>query len=103
MAARRSFAAATASFTVSSDGSPSLSLSYQWRKDGTSLSDTATIFGSATPTLTLSNLLAANAGNYDVIVANSAGSVTSAAAGTYMGCGLPRSDAPRRALWSSTT
>ncbi len=73
-------AGTTVFLTASSDGYPSISLAYQWRKDGTPLSDTGNISGSATPTLTLTNVLAANAGSYDVIVANSAGSATSAVA-----------------------
>src|SRR4029079_3455158 len=49
-------------------------LSYQWRLNGANL-------GSATSSsLTLNNVQAANAGNYDVVVANTAGSVTSSIA-----------------------
>lgn len=73
-------AGTTASLTATSDGYPSISLSYQWRKDGIPLNDTGNILGSGTPTLTITNLLAANAGGYDVIVANESGSATSAAA-----------------------
>ena len=73
-------AGTTASLTATSDGYPSISLSYQWRKDGIPLSDTGNISGSATPTLTMTNVLAANAGSYDVIVANAGGSATSDAA-----------------------
>src|SRR5205814_3576900 len=47
-------------------------LSYQWRKDG------ATLPGATTTTLTLNNVSFANAGGYDVVVANSFGSITSA-------------------------
>ncbi len=73
-------AGTTVFLTVTSDGSPSISLLYQWRKDSAPLSDTGTVFGSTTPILTLSNVLAAAEGSYDVIVANTAGSVTSAVA-----------------------
>lgn len=73
-------AGATVFLTATSDGYPSISLSYQWRKDSTPLGDTGNISGSTTPILTLTNVLAANAGSYDVIVANSAGSITSAVA-----------------------
>jgi hypothetical protein len=73
-------AGTTTSLTATSDGYPSISLSYQWRKDGIPLSDSGNISGSATPTLTMTNVLAANAGSYDVIVANASGSVTSDAA-----------------------
>lgn len=73
-------AGAIVSLTATSDGYPSISLSYQWRKDGTPLSDTGNISGSTTPILTLTNVLTANAGSYDVIVANAGGAATSAVA-----------------------
>jgi Immunoglobulin domain len=44
---------------------------YQWRKDGTNLP------GATTPTLTLSAIQAAQAGDYTVVATNSAGSVAS--------------------------
>lgn len=47
---------------------------YQWRKDGTALA------GATGATLTLTNVQSANAGDYTVVVTNSAGSATSAAA-----------------------
>jgi len=78
--ARTNNAGTTAAFTVASDGTPLVSLAYQWRKNGTPLGDGGNLWGSTTPTLTITNVLAANVGSYDVIVANSAGSVTSAAA-----------------------
>ena len=49
-------------------------LSFQWQKDGSPIS------GATSDTLSLSNLQAAQAGSYTVIVANATGSVTSAAA-----------------------
>ncbi len=73
-------AGATVLLIATSDGSPSQSLTYQWRKDGAALSDAGNLSGSTTPTLTLTNVLAADAGDYDVIVANSAGAATSAVA-----------------------
>ena len=48
-------------------------LSYQWRKDGQALA------GETAQTLTLSNLMLSDAGSYDVVVSNHAGSTTSAA------------------------
>jgi uncharacterized repeat protein (TIGR01451 family) len=60
---------ATVTFTVEATGS--MPLSYQWRKDGIDL------VGSNEPTLTLNNVSAADAGGYDVQVANALGSVTS--------------------------
>ena len=79
-AAQTNNAGATAIFSVSNDGTPLVSIAYQWRKNGTPLADGGNLWGSATPTLTLTNVLAADAGSYDVVVANSAGSVTSTAA-----------------------
>ncbi|MEI8040592.1 MAG: hypothetical protein WCL11_04230 [Verrucomicrobiota bacterium] len=55
-------------------------LNYQWRKDGFDLADGGKFFHTMTDTLTVSNLLATEAGSYDVVVANGYGSVTSAVA-----------------------
>ena len=52
-------------------------LSCQWRKGGVLLSDSGNISGSQTATLTLTNVLGADAGSYSVIITNSSGSVTS--------------------------
>jgi hypothetical protein len=49
-------------------------LTYQWRKAG------APLGGATASTLTLSNLQTTDAGSYDVVVTNAAGSVTSSAA-----------------------
>ena len=65
----------TAVFTVGVSGSPSV---YRWRKNGANLADATGIAGSATPMLTLTNVTTANAANYDVLVTNAAGAVTSA-------------------------
>jgi hypothetical protein len=63
-------AGANAIFTVAATGATS----YQWQKDG------ANVSGATSSALSLSNVQAANAGSYRVVVSNSAGSVTSAAA-----------------------
>jgi hypothetical protein len=71
-------AGVTANFTVTATGS---SLNYQWRKAGVDLSDDGLkIFGALTSTLTISNVLAADAGEYSVVITNSVDSITSAAA-----------------------
>lgn len=62
----------TASFLVMASGSEPLA--YQWRRNGTSLP------GANSITLDISNAKEQDAGSYDVIVSNGAGSVTSAAA-----------------------
>jgi uncharacterized delta-60 repeat protein len=53
---------------------------YQWFKGGNALTDGGNVSGSATATLTLSNLLAADAGNYFVVITNAYGAVTSSVA-----------------------
>jgi hypothetical protein len=68
----------SASFSVTATGTAPLS--YAWTKNGTRLSDGGNITGSSTPTLTVANVGAADAGNYAVIVSNQAGSVVSSPA-----------------------
>jgi hypothetical protein len=60
---------ATATFSVSAVGSGSLS--YQWSKNGTALTDGDNISGSQTATLTLTSISSANSGNYSVAVSGS--------------------------------
>ncbi len=70
--------AASATFAVAATGS--VPLSYQWQFNGVSLVDGGNVSGSATTTLTLGNVSAANAGTYSVIISNLAGATTSAGA-----------------------
>ena len=62
--------------TVSSGSPPG----YRWRKNGSSLSDGGNVSGATNATLTLANVLKADAGSYSVVVTNSSNSVTSQAA-----------------------
>ncbi len=55
----------TAMFSVTATGT---GLTYQWRKDGTALSNTPAISGVYTSTLTINNIQTANEGTYDVII-----------------------------------
>lgn len=59
-----------ATFSVDAGGTPPLL--YQWRKHGVDLAD------ATNTTLTLANLCAGDAGDFDVVIRNIAGSVTSA-------------------------
>jgi len=72
----------TAQFTVSAQGGGTLN--YEWLVDANGvyipLSDGGQISGSGTPTLTISNLVLANATNYQVLVSNISGAVTSSVA-----------------------
>ena len=74
---RTNNAATTATFNVTATG---LSLNYQWRKGTQDLTNGANISGVTTPTLTLTNVSQADAGNYSVEVRNVSGTATSAAA-----------------------
>ncbi len=67
----------TVAFTVAVEGTIP---NYQWRKDGALLVDGGRIAGAATATLSVAGLVQADEGNYDVMISNRYGSVTSAAA-----------------------
>ncbi len=80
-----------ASFSVTAAGG---NLSYQWRKDGNNLTDGGSIAGATSATLTITGAVAADAGSYDVVVSNVAGSVTSAAATLTINGGGPAGCSP---------
>src|SRR5665213_3138765 len=58
---------ATATFAVGASNA----LTYQWRFNGTNLSDNGNITGSTNSTLTLDNLSSNQAGTYTVVINNS--------------------------------
>lgn len=64
---------ATISVLAAGDGV----ISYQWFKDGVLLNDSFHIYGSQSPVLTLSNILAADGGAYSVVITNGSYAVTS--------------------------
>ena len=72
---RSSAAGTTAIFSVVAGGSTSLV--YQWRNSGGDLSDDGHFFGTATSSLTISNVTLADMGFYSVEVTNSASAVVS--------------------------
>jgi hypothetical protein len=65
----------TAIFTVTATGG--LPLSYQWRDNGTNLTDGGNISGSTTTNLFIGNVSSNNVGTYTVTVTNIAGAVIS--------------------------
>ncbi len=67
-----------ASFAVAAAGNQPLF--YQWQSNGTNLTDAGNFSGSATTSLTVSNVSSANMGTYSVVVSNALGSVTSTGA-----------------------
>ncbi len=76
---RTNFPGTATSFTAGGNGTPSLS--YQWLMNRTNvLADGGRISGASTPTLTLTNLCAINAGSYQLVVSNAFGSATSSVA-----------------------
>lgn len=68
----------TASFEVAATGNPPLS--FRWQKNGIDLVDGTSVSGSKTATLTISPVVAEDAGAYTAIVTSPGGSVTSEAA-----------------------
>ncbi len=66
-------AGGSASFSVTAGGVPAVS--YQWR-----FNPSTAVAGATAATLNLANLRASQAGNYSVVITNSAGSVTSSPA-----------------------
>ena len=68
-------ATTTATFTMTDYGG--LPLTYQWLKNGIVLIDGANVSGAHTTTLTVTNVLGADAGGYSVVLSNATGSVTS--------------------------
>ena len=65
-------------FQITSGGTPPLN--YRWRKNQTNLFDSGNITGSATTSLTLGNLSPGDTANYDLVVTNAYGKLTSSAA-----------------------
>ena len=68
----------TASFTVAVGGSGTIS--YQWRKNGSNLSDGGKFSGTTTTNLVISNVTGAEVASYDVVVTVGADSVPSQSA-----------------------
>src|SRR6266478_6367992 len=71
----------TAQISAKATGTPTLV--YQWRKNGANISDGGGISGALTDSLTIANIVSGNAGDYTLVVTNSASSgnsVTSAPA-----------------------
>jgi O-glycosyl hydrolase len=71
-------AADAAHFTVTASGAEPLS--YQWYFNGATLADGGHLSGSTSPTFSIVNAQATNAGSYSVVVTNAVASVTSAVA-----------------------
>ena len=65
----------SATFTVTAAGNTPLY--YNWQRTGTNLADQGNISGSSTPALTISDVSTADTNQYDVVVSNSYGVVTS--------------------------
>jgi hypothetical protein len=72
------FSGSNAVFSASVSGSPSLI--YQWRKNGTNISNGGSISGATTSALTFTSATTNNSGNYSFIVTNVFGASTSSVA-----------------------
>jgi hypothetical protein len=69
------YAGQTAIFTVGAGGNPPLS--YQWASNGVFLTDGGNVSGSTTTNLMISDITAADAASYTVVITNSLGGTTS--------------------------
>lgn len=67
--------ASDATFTVAAGGQ--VTLKYQWRCNGTNLTDGFRILGATGPTLLITGVNQEDEGNYSVVVSNTAGTATS--------------------------
>ncbi|HEY9509785.1 MAG TPA: immunoglobulin domain-containing protein, partial [Verrucomicrobiae bacterium] len=72
---------------ASATGTPPLT--YQWRKNGTRLPDDSRITGSSSSTLTLTNVVVNDSGDYEVLVSNSFGTDLSAASTIRVSRAIP--------------
>jgi len=72
---RTNNAGTAAAFSVSASGS--VPLVYQWKKNGSNLSDGGNVSGATNATLTLANVLKADVGTYSVVITNAFNSVAS--------------------------
>ena len=68
-------AGANVVFNVAANGTAPLA--YQWQKNGTGLNNGGNISGASTSALALASVQASDAGNYQVVVSNGGGAVTS--------------------------
>lgn len=68
-------AGSTATFSVLAFGGATLG--YRWQKDGSDLNNGGKISGATSATLTISNVLTADAGGYALVISNAYGLVTS--------------------------
>lgn len=82
----------TVSYTAGVIGSPPFY--YQWQLDGTNLTDGGQFTGSQSNVLTITNIQSTVAGNYQVVVSNAGGAVTSFVAALAISQ-LPPSQFPR--------
>jgi autotransporter-associated beta strand protein len=74
------YAGFKAHFAVQLAVTNSPGLGYRWRKAGTPLNDGGNISGATTPTLRITNVSGGDVANYDVVITNTSGSVTSSVA-----------------------
>ncbi len=90
-AAQTALAGTTISFAATVTGS--MPLTYQWRLNGASLPNSASVGGAQTPRLTLSGVTLGQAGHYSLLVSNSAGVAISSNAALVVNA-LPAGNAP---------
>ena len=82
------YAGDSVTFSVATFGG--LPITYQWLRDGTNLVDGGNILGSSSRLLTLTNVAAADAATYSVVVSNIYGQVTSVGASLQVNQSAPQ-------------
>src|SRR5206468_2375479 len=100
-ASRSVDAGTTVRIKVKAAGTPPLY--YQWQFNGVGLTNGGSASGATTASLTLTNVLPAQAGNYTVVVSNAVGSVTSSNALLTVTPVLPLAEALDTPGWVWTT
>ena len=80
-------AGAQAVFSVTATGQPTLT--YQWRKNGSPISDGGSISGATTDTLTIDPTVTGDSGTYDVVVTDGFGQQLTSSAATLTVNGRP--------------
>jgi len=81
------YAGTAVTLSVTASGTPPLT--YQWRRNGLNLTNSPTVAGITSSTLTLSNSAPAQSGGYDVLVTNAFGSTTSSVAALTISVATP--------------
>jgi arylsulfatase A-like enzyme len=82
----------TATFNVAAAGSPTLT--YQWRRANTNLSNGGNVSGATSATLTLSNVAPSDRGDYSVVVSGTSSGLSVTSSPAFLTVRLPQGSVP---------